>query len=62
MLQSPIANTCLVNYLNWNNTGTAQMWHMKLTFHSCFQNALKQPSHFALEITGRICSFSINSS
>lgn len=59
MLQSPIATACFVNYLNWNNTGTAQIWHMRLAFHIYFQNALNQPTHFTSEITGRICSFSI---
>ena len=60
MLQSPTASTCFVNYLDWNNRGTAQRWHMRLTFHTRFQNALNQATHFALEITSRVRSFSIN--
>lgn len=50
MLHSPIANTCFINYFNWNNTGTAQMCHMRLTFHIYFQNAFNQPTHFISEI------------
>lgn len=26
------------------------MWHRRLTFHSYFQNALNQPTHFAVEL------------